>query len=152
MADAYDGRYIKKATENLLEYASGNHAFNAIINDVPVSFGGSSDIVCYTGHDGLMDFSIDRSFNKKNNQERSTIILACYSKRFFTPHLKNTGAQPLIWSTGLMAPEAYILYDALAAKLNNKTTNEVQEAAAKAYAKYQKCSISAAQKLLVTGW
>lgn len=152
MADAYDGRYIKKATEDLLEYASGNNGINAIINDIPVSFGGSSDIICYTGHDGLMDFAINRPFNAKSNKQRNAIILACYSKRFFSPHLKNTGAAPLVWTTGLMAPEAYILHDALEARLNNESGDMIRDAAAKAYSKHQKCSMNAAQKLLVTGW
>lgn len=152
MADAYDGRYIKTATEDLLNYASGNAVLNTTINNTNLSFGGASGIICYTGHDGLMDFPLDKSFSKKNEEKRSTIILACYSKRFFADHLKNTGASPLLWSTGLMAPEAYILHNALATKLNNEQDGNVRESAARAYAEYQKCSISAARKLLVTGW
>lgn len=152
MADAYNGKYIKKATENMLEYASGNMVVKMTSDNKPLSFGGASDIICYTGHDGLMDFSIDRDFKKRDNKSRSTIVLACYSKRYFSSHLKATGAIPLVWSTGLMAPEAYILHDALRSKLNNENETRVQDAAAKAYSKYQKCSIQAAKKLLVTGW
>lgn len=152
MADAYDGRYIKKATEDLLEYASGNTIVSAVINNTTVSFGGGADIICYTGHDGLMDFTIDKVYAKKDNRLRSSIILACYSKHFFSPHIKNTGVTPLVWSTGLMAPEAYILHDALAAKLNNQNAEKINEAAAKAYSQYQKCSMKAAQKLLASGW
>lgn len=59
---------------------------------------------------------------------------------------------PLVWSTGLMAPEAYVLHDALSAKLNNGTDTMVCDAAAKAYSSYQKCSMGAARRLLVTGW
>lgn len=152
MADAYDGRYIKTAMENMLEYASGDKSITASIADEQVLFGGASNIIGYTGHDGLMDFSIDKTFKKKNNNPRNAIMLACYSKRYFTGHLKNTGATPLLWSTGLMAPEAYILYDALSVKLNDGNESNVREAAAKAYATYQKCSIDAARRLLVTGW
>jgi hypothetical protein len=32
---------------------------------------------------------------------------------FFADGLKSTGAQPLLWTTGLMAPEAYTLKAAL---------------------------------------
>ncbi|MFT3946372.1 MAG: hypothetical protein QM763_05295 [Agriterribacter sp.] len=152
MADAYNGRYIKTAMESMLEYASGDKSISARIADQQVLFGGASDIIGYTGHDGLMDFSIDKAFKKKNNNVRNAIMLACYSKQYFTDHLKNTGATPLLWSTGLMAPEAYILYDALSARLNNKDESNVREAAAKAYATYQKCSVEAARRLLVTGW
>ena len=152
MADAYDGRYIKPAMENMFDYASGNKSISVSILDQQVFFGGASNIIGYAGHDGLMDFSIDKTFKKKNKNQIDAIMLSCYSKPYFTNHLKNTGATPLLWSTGLMAPEAYILHDALAAKLNNADGNNIREAAAKAYAKYQKCSINAARKLLVSGW
>lgn len=152
MADAYDGRYIKRATENLLEYASGKRMVEAIVNNKPILFGAASEVVCYTGHDGLMDFTIPTAFHKQDDKARKTIVLACYSRRFFGAHLKYTGAAPLLWSTGLMAPEAYVLHDALAALLNNGDDKAVSNAAAKAYAKYQHCSLNAAQKLLVSGW
>lgn len=152
MADAYDGRYIKRATENMLEYASGKSNVEVVVNNKPVLFGAESEVVCYTGHDGLMDFTIPTAFHKQDDKTRKTIVLACYSKRFFGAHLKYTGAMPLLWSTGLMAPEAYILHDALGAVLNNADDKTVSNAAAKAYAKYQHCSLKAAQNLLVSGW
>ncbi|MFT3705473.1 MAG: hypothetical protein QM802_24100 [Agriterribacter sp.] len=152
MADAYDGRYIKRATENMLEYASGKRTVEATVNNKPILFGAASEVVCYTGHDGLMDFTIPTAFHKQDDKSRKAIVLACYSRRFFGAHLTYTGAAPLLWSTGLMAPEAYTLHDALAALLNNGDDKAVCNAAAKAYAKYQKCNLKAAQNLLVNGW
>lgn len=152
MADAYDGRYIKRATESMLAYASGKNNVEAVVNNKTILFGAGAEVVCYTGHDGLMDFVIPTAFHKKDDKPRKTIILACYSRRFFGAHLKYTGAAPLLWSTGLMAPEAYVLHDALAALLNNGDDKAVSMAAAKAYAKYQHCSLKAAQNLLVSGW
>jgi hypothetical protein len=40
---------------------------------------------------------------------RHTIVLACASKAYFAPYILETGAQPLLWTIGLMAPEAYTL-------------------------------------------
>jgi hypothetical protein len=51
-----------------------------------------------------------------------------------------------------MAPEAYILHDALEGWTLGETAQQVQVRAAAAYAKYQKISQRSAQKLLVTGW
>jgi hypothetical protein len=51
-----------------------------------------------------------------------------------------------------MSPEAYTLHDALNVYINNGTSLELQQAAAASYAKYQKCGILAAKKLLLTGW
>ena len=85
-------------------------------------------------------------------QKKETIILACYSKNYFSPHLKQTNAKPLLWTTGLMAPEAYTLHDALREWVNHKPDSQIREAAANAYSKYQKCSKKAAMNLLVTDY
>ena len=74
------------------------------------------------------------------------------SKRFFAEPLKATGAQPLLWSTGLMSPEAYTLDAAIQGWVRNETGAQVRERAAQAYHQWQKCGISGARRLLVTGW
>ena len=66
--------------------------------------------------------------------------------------LESANVNPLVWTTNLMAPEAYTLHDALAGFINGETNEEIRERAATAYAKYQKCSVNAAKGLLVTGW
>lgn len=152
MADAYDGQYIKQTTIDFLNAAAGNMSTAVKIKNKEFYFGGSSGLVAYVGHDGLMDFTLTGSFKRKNEEKRETIILACYSKKYFSEHLRVTGASPLLWSTGLMAPEAYILHDAVSEWTDNKTPAQVRMAAAKAYSKYQKCTVRAAQNLLVTGW
>jgi hypothetical protein len=80
------------------------------------------------------------------------VVLACISKRYFSAAVRNTGAAPLLWTTGLMAPEAYTLDAALLAWAMGGNAAEVKERAAAAYAKWQKCSLGAARKLLVSGW
>ncbi|MCH5715083.1 hypothetical protein [Niabella hibiscisoli] len=50
-----------------------------------------------------------------------------------------------------MSPEAYTLHDALDAYTNDQSPEAIRSAAARAYAKYQKCSEKAARNLLVTG-
>ena len=59
---------------------------------------------------------------------------------------------PLVWTTGLMAPEAYTLHDALTGYVKGEDAEAIRTRAAKAYSKYQKCSEKAARNLLVTGW
>ncbi|WP_228445313.1 hypothetical protein [Chryseobacterium nakagawai] len=58
----------------------------------------------------------------------------------------------MVWTSHLMAPEAYILHDALTGYINNESAEQVRSRAALAYSTYQKCSIKAARNLLVTGW
>jgi len=152
LADAYDGRHIKQTTIDFLTAASGKKEVAMEVNGKTIYFGGPSDLLAYVGHDGLMDFSIDQTFKGDSDRKRETIILACYSKNYFSSHLKQSGALPLVWTTGLMAPEAYTLHDAIQVWIESKSTSEISLAAAKAYAKYQKCNIKAARRLLVSGW
>lgn len=152
LADAYDGQFIRKTTVDFLNASSGKNEVAIKADDKTIYFGGASDLLAYIGHDGLMDFSIARSFIGDIQKKREAIILACYSKKYFLSHLKQTGASPLVWTTGLMAPEAYTLHDAINAWIENKSSSEIRLAAAKAYTKYQKYGLKAASNLLVSGW
>jgi len=152
LADAYDGKYIRQTTIDFFNALSGKKEIEIDVNEKNIYFGGASDLIAYVGHDGLMDFSLNQKFKGDSSKRRQAIVLACYSKNYFASHLKQSGATPLVWTTGLMAPEAYTLHDAITGWIENKPPIEIGLAAAKAYSKYQKCSLRAAQRLLVTGW
>jgi hypothetical protein len=152
VADAYDGRNIREATEDLLRYASGAGSSPLKMAYRTIAIGGGADLVAYVGHDGLMDFALEASYPAQDKRVRETIILACISKRYYAPHLRTTGATPLLWTTGLMAPEAYTLKAALEGWVRKEAPMAVQERAAQAYNTYQKCGINGARRLLVTGW
>lgn len=153
VADAYNGQYIKNCTQDFLKSCAGTLSDSVLIkNNEKIYIAGNSNLVAYIGHDGLMDFSISEKYNCPDTLKREAIILACISKSYFAEHLKQTNARPLLWSTGLMAPEAYTLHDAVESWINNEPDSSVRESAAKAYSKYQQCSYKAAKNLLVTGW
>jgi hypothetical protein len=152
IADAYNGKEIKKCTIDYLNACAGN--FSCVVNEKNTTLfaGKDADVLAYIGHDGLMDFKLDQAFTNADGVSRKAIVLACISKKYFAPYLSSTKAQPLLWTTGLMAPEAYILHKALSAYLNDGNSSRVQSSAAAAYNKFQKCGIKAASRLLVGGW
>lgn len=154
IADAYNGKYIKTCTQDFLQSCAGMNKDTLRIADrsIGIGIGGNAQLLGYIGHDGLMDFGIKEQYKAVDQKSRDAIILACISKKFFAPHLRSTGAQPLVWSTGLMSPEAYTIHDAIHEYIEGANAAQVKQAAAAAYAKYQKCSIKAASNLLVTGW
>jgi hypothetical protein len=152
LADACDGQFIKQTTIDFLNASSGKNEIAIEAGKKKIYFGGASDLLAYIGHDGLMDFSLSQKFESVANKKRETIILACYSKNYFSPHLKSSGATPLLWTSGLMCPEAYTLHDAIHEWVNNNAPSQIRLAAAQAYSKYQKCSLKAAKNLLVSGW
>jgi hypothetical protein len=156
IADAYQGSKIRQAITDFLDAAAGGDA-----EDVPVISGGrkiilngrgGAALVAYAGHDGLMDFQLSALPQKKDARRRDAIILACISKSYFAAPLRATGAHPLIWTTGLMAPEAYTLKSAIDGWIQNESPEQIRERAAVAYDKYQKCGIKGARRLLATGW
>lgn len=132
IADAYQGSQIRQAIVDFLRAAAGEDTNSAPDQEtVPVHAAsalapGKADLAVYVGHEGLMDFSLSRLPQKKD-------------------------AQPLLWTTSLMAPEAYTLKSALDGWVLGESAAQIRERAAAAYSKYQHCSLTAAKKLLVTG-
>jgi hypothetical protein len=157
IADAYRGADIKQAVQDFLRAAAGRSDETVSIPvagsaTIVLNCGGRSDLLAYLGHDGLMDFGLESYPEKNDSRARPVLVLACYSKTFFAAGLKKAGAHPLLWTTGLLAPEAYVLKAAVESWMDGDSDKAVAEAAAKAYHRYQKCGLKAAKKLLVTGW
>ncbi|MBL7886003.1 MAG: hypothetical protein JNJ52_04590 [Flavobacterium sp.] len=152
VADAYDGKEIQQCTEDFLHSNSGGLKNTITINNKTIGIYGNSNLVAYIGHNGLMDFNLDETYTNSDNKTRDCIILACKSRNYFSPYIKNSKSNPLVWTTQFMAPEAYTIHDALSGYVQNETSNQIHQRAAKAYAKFQKCSLKAASKLLATGF
>ena len=158
IADAYRGIEIKQAIADFLDSAAGISA-----DRVPVSTSnpgpllnlpahGGAALLAYIGHDGLMDFQLARYPQQKDANHREVIVLACASKQFFGDAVRASGAYPVLWTTGLMAPEAYTLKSALDGWIAGENREQIRGRAATAYDEYQKCGPRAAHRLFSTGW
>jgi hypothetical protein len=156
VADAYRGREIKGTIVDFFRAAAGLNKETAIrvqgVNGTEVEISLQPDLAVYVGHDGLMDFALEKKFQGEATGVREVIVLACASKAYFGPTLRPTRARPILWTTGLMAPEAYTLKDALDGWMARETTEQIRERAARVYAKYQKISLNAALRLFSSGW
>lgn len=147
VADAYKGSEIKRAVSDFLIAAGGGNAGELQLSGKEAGTYGGADIVVYVGHNGLMDFAIQQDAIQHQQSGRAAIVLACQSKQYFLPWLTRLKARPVLLTTGLMAPEAYSLKAALDAWISGSTGEQVKEAAAAAYNKYQKCGIRGARGL-----
>jgi len=156
VADAYRGIEIKRAILDFLDSAAGDGAETVSVvgesGTVKLPIRGAANLVAYIGHDGFMDFQLSRFPRKKNDVHRDAVVLACASKQFFGEAVRASGAYPLVWTTGLMAPEAYTLKSALDGWIAGENGEQIRDRAAGAYDKYQKCGVRAAHRLLVSGW
>lgn len=109
-----------------------------------------ANLAVYVGYDvlmepvPLMEFVLNGRFTGTGAEKRDAIMLACKSKQFFTFFLRPTGAQPLLWTMGLMAPEAYTLKAALDGWIAGEGQERIRARAAAAYDKHQKISLRAA--------
>jgi hypothetical protein len=99
-----------------------------------------------------MDFQLPQYSKQKDGTHREAIVLACASKQFFGDAVRASGAYPLLWTTGLMAPEAYTLKAVLDGWMAGENQQQIRDRAAAAYDKYQKCGLKAAHRLLISGW
>jgi len=156
VADAYRGSQIKQAIVDFLDATTGANAERILVKagaqTISIDAGGSASLIAYVGHDGLMDFQLSALPQKRQGVSREAIVLACFSKAYFERPLSSAGAYPLLWTNGLMAPEAYTLKSAIDGWILKESNQQIRERAAHAYNKYQNCGLGAARKLLTTGW
>jgi hypothetical protein len=155
IADAWRGARIKNCTIGFLKNASGNDA-----DTIRYEFGGEkkwvsaneAQLVAYVGHDGLMDFEIANPPICKNGAKKDVIILACTSRLYFKDAIKAAGANPVLWTTNLLGPEAYTLKAAIDGWLNKETGEQIRVRAAKAYDQYTHCGYKGALNTFATGF
>ena len=158
IADAYRGIEIRQAIVDFLDSAAGGGADTVTASVNPpgtllhLPAHGGATLLGYIGHDGLMDFQLPHFPQQRDANHREAIVLACASKQFFGDAVRASGAYPLLWMTGLMAPEAYTLKSALDGWIAGENREQVRDRAAGAYDKYQKCGLKAAHRLFATGW
>lgn len=156
LAEAFDGAKMPSALQRFFEAAAGRLARVAAWGrgerQTVVRAGGAADVVCFVGHNGLMDHRLSHAPRRAAGAAgpARAIVLACKSRDDFVEPLRRAGCSPLITTSGLMAPEAYTLDAALRSWAAGEPAATTHLRAARAYATYQKCSLSAAKRLFVT--
>lgn len=152
IADAYDGSEIKQTIIDFLHASSGQFKDTLQLDTISLLIGGYADMIAYIGHNGLMDFNIDEKYFVNRSETRDIILLACYSRPYFTRFMEKFNTNPLVWSNGLMSPEAYTLKWAIDGWIKGENNEQIVGRAREAYNHYQKCGINGATNLLSTGF
>lgn len=153
VADAYDGQHIAQATFDYFGFVAGNFPETIVVDEEnSVAAGGSADLVVYVGHNGLMDFELDEYPVAQDDRRGDAMAICCASKGYFTDPLNKAGARIVMLTTGLLAPEAYVLEAVLLGWVWKETPDAICERAANAYDRYQHCGINGARRLFTPGW
>jgi len=157
IADAYDGANMAEALVDFLRAAAGKAGPAQAVTDaagrhILLPTAGEADLVSFVGHNGLMDTRV-AAFPTPQGRRRpdGAIVLACRSRAYFAAPLARAGSRALLTTSGNMAPEAYTLDAAIRTWAAGGRPSAIGAAAAAAYARYQKCSPRAAQRLFVAG-
>ncbi len=152
VADAYRGDRMKACVQDYLMAIAGHKKeLIAIASTTKIGIHSQADLVVFNGHNGLMDVEVPLQ-NNQDQQQREAAIIACASHNFFKDYLKAANAYPLITTTNLLAPEAYVLEALINSWAQQKEGIEIRKAIGLAYHQYQKCGVKGATRLFSTGW
>ena len=137
-------RVYRNAKKNAVLSAKAykGSAIKECIRDFEASIqSGSYDMVVFIGHNGLMDFDLPKP--KKSDKQAKTpdcVVLCCKSEQYFKTRIEAAGGRPILLTTQLMYPGAFILHAAADSWLDGKDRSAIRESAGIAYAENQKLS------------
>ncbi len=151
IADAYRGDRMSNCLTDFFEAMAGKRNDEIALSGKNIGMGSRADLLLFNGHNGLMDMDVDFVENT-DSTIRDVAVIGCVSHFYFKDHLLRAKGYPLLMTTNLMAPEAYVVDALIDAWAAQKEGDEIRKAAGLAYHKYQQCGVKGATNLFRTGW
>ena len=152
VADAYDGSKMRDCLNDFFASLAGGKKGEVNVGESVAGIYGNADLLLFNGHNGLMDFAEFPISENVDGRQRDAAVIACASKPYFNPRFLRLKAYPLLMTTNLMAPEAYVAEAVIETWASNEPPKAIHKAAANAYNKYQKCGYRGAHNLFATGF
>lgn len=146
IADAFRGDRMQACLEGFFAALAGSRPDSAYL------LYGYPDLVAFNGHNGLMDNLDLDTETDRDSLRKDAVVIACASHSWFRERLSFAGGYPLVTTTNLMAPEAYVLEAVIDSWAQLKPEGEVLDAAGRAYHRYQQCGEKGARRLFTGGW
>lgn len=152
VADAYAGDKMKTCLSDYFQALAGKHQQTITITPTEsINIYGKADLLAFNGHNGLMDVTTAYPKNQ-DGVKKDAVIMSCASFTYFEKYLQAGKGYPLLTTTNLLAPEAYVLAAIIESWAKQQSPADIRLAAAKAYNQYQKCGLNGAKRLFKTGW
>jgi hypothetical protein len=151
ISDAYAGDQMEACLQNYFAYLSGKFYSEMPLENDTIPFRGGADLIVFNGHNGLMDMRLDVDQVKKASFKEGMSI-SCSSNYFFQDYYKKTGSYPLVHTTGLLYPGAFIVNDVLGQWAQLKSPEKCRVAAGEAYNREMKCGRQGGINLFKGGW
>ncbi len=151
IADAYKGDRMKQLLTDYLDAIAGKKKEEYRVLNSRFSIYSQADLIVFNGHNGLMDYDLERVATS-DSVVRETAVIGCISYDYFKPHLLAGFGYPILTTSNLMAPEAYVVEGLINSWLELNSESEIRTNVGQAYHKYQKCGIRGATSLFYSGW
>lgn len=148
--DAYRGDRMKECLENYFQELAVNSTKTIALENDTLDLN-NVDLVAFNGHNGLMDVEVDPEITL-SKRKKDAAVIGCISRDYFIDHIHKANAYPLVTTTGLMYPGAFVLDGVIEkwAVLENEVT--IKNGAGDAYHRVKKCGQRAGRNLFYTGW
>lgn len=153
VADAYRGDRMPECLDDYFNSLSEHKKDTLIINNDTIGINGSADLIAFNGHNGLMDENT--TFEKATSQTRpkDAVSISCASRGYFKAMYLETNSYPLVHTTNLLYPGAFILEGIINKWAMLESDIECKKAAGDAYYKHKPNSgPNGAQNLFDYGW
>ncbi len=152
VADAYRGDRMKECLADYFDALSGNRKEAWTMESDTLPIYGGADLVAFNGHNGLMDTEASVVRNS-DQQQRDAVVIACASSGYFNSYINPANAYPLVTTTNLLYPGAFILEGVIDGWATFETDEQIRLNAGDAYYRVKpKSGVNGARRLFKTGW
>jgi len=137
VADAYRGDRMPECLDDYFNSLSDHKTDTLIIGNDTIGINGGADLVAFNGHNGLMDENT--KFEKATSQTRpkDAVSISCASRGYFKINYLETNSYPLVHTTNLLYPGAFILEGILNKWAMLGSDIDCKKAAGEAYYKHK---------------
>ncbi len=152
VADAYRGDRMVPCLNDHFNSLTGKKKDTLIVDQDTLGIYGNADLLAFNGHDGLMDESTTYS-SSTDGKQRDAVSISCVSNQYFNWEYEKTNAYPLVLTTGLLYPGAFVMEGIINEWAMLKSGLECKKGAGRAYYKHKpKSGPNGSQNLFDTGW
>lgn len=152
VADAYRGDRMVNTLNDFFNSLAGALNDSISIDGKVLGIHGNADLLAFNGHNGLMDENTSHKLSVDGKQ-RDAVAIACSSGPYFREEYLKTNSYPLVTTTNLLYPGAFILEAIINEWAQLKNDQECKIAAGDAYYKNKpKSGPNGSQNLFDYGW
>lgn len=153
IADAYRGDRMHECLNDYFNSLSGNLTDSVLVEGTYYLVNGNADLVAFNGHNGLMDETTTYKYANGSTKPKDAVSISCASGNYFKKHYLETNSYPLVHTTNLLYPGAFILEGILNKWALLEDDETCKKAAGNAYYEHKpESGPNGSQNLFDFGW